>query len=204
MIQLHNFSFKIHDKFLFKEVNSNFESNQIHIIYGDNGIGKTTFFNILTGQIRNFIGKIIINQNEISKYNALELSEIISICYASQPKSDLWVHEVFSFSNIETNQIKECIKSFEIAQFMNRNIQELSEGERQWIFIARAMARNTPFILLDEPTAFLDLSKRKKLKEIIFQYSQNHTILINTHDEDLSRIENSSTWFIENQNFINK
>lgn len=204
MMQLDNFSFKIHDKILFKEVDIEFEANKIHIIYGDNGIGKTTFFNILTGQIRNYIGKIILNQNEISQYNALELSEIISICFASQPKSDLWVHEVFSFSNIETSQIQDCIKSFEIAQFMNRNIQELSEGERQWIFIARAMARNTPFILLDEPTAFLDLSKRKKLKEIIFQYSQSHTILINTHDEDLSRIENSTTFFIENQNFIKK
>lgn len=204
MMQLHNFSFIIHDKILFKEVDIDFEANKIHVIYGDNGIGKTTFFNILTGQIRNYDGKIILNQSEISKYNALELSEIMSICYASQPKSDLWVHEVFSFSNIETSQIEDCIKSFEIAQFMNRNIQELSEGERQWIFIARAMARNTPFILLDEPTAFLDLSKRKKLKEIIFQYSQSHTILINTHDEDLSKIENSTTWLIENQNFTKK
>jgi ABC-type multidrug transport system ATPase subunit len=61
MMQLDNFTFKIHDKILFKEVDIVFEANKIHTIYGDNGIGKTTFFNILTGQIRNYLGKIILN-----------------------------------------------------------------------------------------------------------------------------------------------
>jgi ATPase subunit of ABC transporter with duplicated ATPase domains len=63
------------------------------------------------------------------------------------------------------------------------------------------MARKATVLLLDEPTAFLDLSKRKKLKEILINASQSRTILINTHDEDLSKISNNIIWNIDNQNF---
>jgi iron complex transport system ATP-binding protein len=201
MIQIQNFNYEIQHKKLFKLVNTTFESQKIHTIYGDNGIGKTTFFQILSGMIRTYKGQIYIQNQDIKTLNALQLSDLISICYASQPQSDIFVHEVFSFSQIFDNQRDEIAKLFGIMDFMNRNIQALSEGERQWIFLARAMARKATVLLLDEPTAFLDLSKRKKLKKIIFQYSQSHTILINTHDEDLSKIENNIIWNIDNQNF---
>jgi iron complex transport system ATP-binding protein len=201
MIQIQNFNYEIQHKKLFKLVNTTFESQKIHTIYGDNGIGKTTFFQILSGMIRTYKGQIYIQNQDIKTLNALQLSDLISICYASQPQSDIFVHEVFSFSQICDNQREEIAKLFGIMDFMNRNIQALSEGERQWIFLARAMARKASILLLDEPTAFLDLSKRKKLKEILINASQSRTILINTHDEDLSKISNNIIWNIDNQNF---
>jgi iron complex transport system ATP-binding protein len=201
MIQIQNFSYEIQHKKLFKQVNTTFERQKIHTIYGDNGIGKTTFFQILSGIIRAYEGQIHIQNQDIKTLNALQLSDLISICYASQPQSDIFVHEVFSFSQIHENERNEIAKLFGIMDFMDRNIQALSEGERQWIFLARAMARKASILLLDEPTAFLDLSKRKKLKEILINASQSRTILINTHDEDLSKISNNIIWNIDNQNF---
>jgi iron complex transport system ATP-binding protein len=204
MIQVKDLTFEFYNKQLFKQMNLLFESNKVHTIYGDNGIGKTTFFQLLTGLQRNYEGQVLIQNNDIYMLNSFQLSDLISICYASQPQSEIFVHEVFSFSQIMDHDRDHIINLFEIKDFMNRNIQELSEGERQWIFIARAIARNTPIILLDEPTAFLDLSKRKKLKEIILQFSKNHTILINSHDEHLSKMPNSIIWEIDNQTFNQK
>lgn len=201
MIQLSHFSYKIQDKVLFNQVNTTFEENIIHTIYGNNGIGKTTFFNILTGKYRDFEGDILIQNHSIKSLNAMQLADFISICYASQPKSELFVNEVFSFSNISKIDKEEIYHLFELKEFSNKNIQALSEGERQWIFIARAMARKSVILLLDEPTAFLDLNKRRKLKEILELTSQTKTILINTHDEYLSNTHNNTSWSIENQNF---
>jgi ABC-type cobalamin/Fe3+-siderophores transport system ATPase subunit len=142
MIQVKDLTFEFYNKQLFKQMNLLFESNKVHTIYGDNGIGKTTFFQLLTGLQRNYEGQVLIQNNDIYMLNSFQLSDLISICYASQPQSEIFVHEVFSFSQIMDHDRDHIIK--------------------------------------------------------------NHTILINSHDEHLSKMPNSIIWEIDNQTFNQK
>jgi iron complex transport system ATP-binding protein len=77
-------------------------------------------------------------------------------------------------------------------------MSSLSEGEKQWIFLARAFSRNTECILLDEPTTFLDRTHKNEFIRLVKKYGNEKTILINTHDEKLLGITQNNLFEIRN------
>lgn len=202
MIELNNFSFSYKTQLIFDNINFKFEKNNLYIIHADNGIGKSTLFKIFIGILKNYTGTATILDHNLNTVSTKVISELISICLSTQPTNSLKVAELFEFSKIDIHSNIEEIRSWDIEKWLTKSIETLSEGERQWVFIARAFLSKNPIILLDEPTAFLDKSKRNLLIKKIEHSIENDpkSILINTHDDHLSQLKNAQIVEIKNYN----
>jgi iron complex transport system ATP-binding protein len=197
-LEIKSLSFKYKTKEIFKNINIDFKSNEISLIFGDNGVGKSTFFKFLLGDITNYEGNIFINNKNIKELSILDRSLIFSLCSASQPNVLIKVHEVLNFSALDFKYTEKVIHDFQVEKFLEREMSSLSEGEKQWIFLARAFSRNTECILLDEPTTFLDRTHKNEFIRLVKQYGNKKTILINTHDEKLLEITQNNLFEIRN------
>jgi|688.fasta_scaffold06161_10 iron complex transport system ATP-binding protein len=197
-LEIKSLSFKYKTKEIFKNINIDFKSNEISLIFGDNGVGKSTFFKFLLGDITNYEGNIFINNKNIKELSIIDRSLIFSLCSASQPNILIKVKEVFDFSSIDMEYSEKVIQDFKLEDYLNREMSSLSEGEKQWIFLARAFSRNTECMLLDEPTTFLDRTHKNEFIRLVKKYGNEKTILINTHDEKLLEITQNNLFEIRN------
>jgi iron complex transport system ATP-binding protein len=201
-LDIKSLSFNYKNKELFNNVNISFNKNDISLIFGDNGVGKSTFFKILLGEITDFQGEVILDDKNLNELSILDRSLIFSLCSASQPSILIKVKEVFDFSSIDVKYSKKVIQDFKLENYLNREMSSLSEGEKQWVFLARAFSRNTTILLLDEPTTFLDRMHKNEFIHIVQKYKKDKTILINTHDEKLLEIKPSNFFEINNFQII--
>lgn len=197
-LEIKSLSFGYKSKVIFKNTNVVFKPNEISLIFGDNGVGKSTFFKMLLGDILDYEGTILVNNKNLKELSITDRSFIFSICSASQPNILIKVKEVLNFSSSDNTYTENVIKDFKIENYLEREMQSLSEGEKQWIFLARAFSRNTDCILLDEPTTFLDRKHKSEFIKLVEKYADNKTILINSHDEKLFDIAQRKLFEINN------
>jgi iron complex transport system ATP-binding protein len=181
-------------------VNLTFNGGDFVGIVGLNGTGKSTFIKSLCGLLPLLDGDILFNGksirqlslNEISRQAAIVLTEKIggfnltvfdAVAAGQMPYTN-------SFNRLEQPHIaaiSEAIGSCGISSFVNKPLTELSDGMFQKTMIARAIAQQTPLMLLDEPTAFLDYASKHNLFSQLRALSDNENkcILLSSHDLDL-------------------
>ena len=170
-------------------------------ILGKNGIGKSTLLRTLTGVQDAISGDVIINGRNSNSYDFKELSTIISLVLTERlPDSQLTVFELVALGRqpytnwvgkLEKNdvaKIKWALEQTETAALAHRYFHELSDGQLQRVFIARALAQDTQIIMLDEPTAHLDMHHTIKIFQLLKKLSQetNKTIIMTTHEVNLA------------------
>ncbi|MHC4394890.1 MAG: ABC transporter ATP-binding protein [Planctomycetota bacterium] len=170
-------------------------------IAGPNGAGKTTLLNLLCGLLKPVTGSIEIDATPIESYSVRKLAQKIAVVRQEfVPVFDFTVTETVSMartpylgtlgfeSKTDTEIVKEALEMTDTAQFASRSLANLSGGERQRIFIARALAQNTPVLLLDEPTSFLDLKHQVGIYDLLrtAQRQKGKTIVAITHDINLA------------------
>lgn len=170
-------------------------------IAGPNGAGKTTLLNLLSGLLKPASGSIEIDSKPISSYSVRQLAKKIAVVRQEfVPVFEFSASQVVSMGRtpylstlaFETDADKEAIaEAFEMtdtARFADRPLGHLSGGERQRIFIARALAQQTPILLLDEPTNFLDMKHQVGIYDLLkeMQIEKQKTIVSVTHDINLA------------------
>jgi iron complex transport system ATP-binding protein len=170
-------------------------------IAGPNGAGKTTLLNLLCRVLSPKAGSIKIDSSPIESYSVRGLAQRIAIVRQEfVPVFDFTVAQVVSMARtpylgpfgFEGQADKDCVneamETTDTARFGSRPLAELSGGERQRVFIARALAQNTPILLLDEPTSFLDLKHQVGIYDLLkaMQVEKNKTIVAVTHDINLA------------------
>lgn len=187
-------------KVLLEIENLHLPSGSIHALIGANGAGKSTLLNTLTGKTKLLEGEISIAERNLNTVSERERSHLIAFVESSfsgvqylrledyvllgrSPYTD-----AFGRNTKEDKKIaNDAISLFGLDSYCNTDTSELSDGERQLAAIARAITQDTPVILLDEPTAFLDYGNRKtliaELNKIAIE--KNKCILFSTHDIDL-------------------
>lgn len=179
-------------------INLSFESGHFYCLLGGNGIGKTTLFRSVLGFLPVIKGQILIGGKPISKYTVAELSEYIS--YVPQAKDnsyDMSVLEVivmgrarfvkkFSQPSLHDYDVaKAILRNLEIEDLAEKPYSELSGGEQQIVLIARALAQDSKFILMDEPASNLDFENQKKVLECLKQLSGSGIgIILSSHSPD--------------------
>ena len=194
-----NKSFK--SKKALNKINIEFKSNIISGLLGPNGSGKTTLFNIIAGFLSPDIGKILLDHYVLNDKN-LSLRTKLGISYLPQEASifrDLSVYdnilsvaELFHKKENSINVTKNLIKQFSLSNFQMTKGKLLSGGERRRTEIARALASNPKFLLLDEPFAGIDPIAIEEVKSTISLLKKmNVGIIITDHNvkEAMSIVE---------------
>lgn len=174
-------------------------------VIGRNGLGKSTFLRTLaglqsplSGDVRWQDGDSTVSCRSLRKD---ELARIFSVVLTEQPDGvNLTVHDVVamgrmpytgffgSLGNDDEEMVEQALSLTGMSAFAHRDISTLSDGERQKIMIARAIAQHTPVMLLDEPTAFLDYESKKTTMAMLHAIAtdMDKLVVVSTHDLDIA------------------
>jgi len=201
-------------KTLIENFSIKINSGELIALTGLNGAGKSTLLFSLCGLNNPYKGKVEINGKNLHTSSVQEKSRLCGIVFTSQENIP-WM-DVYSFvasgraphtnlmghlSNEDKTVIEKIISETGLNDFQERFIYTLSDGEKQRCLIARALVQDTPFILLDEPTAFLDVRNKKQIMELLKELCFNHqkSILFSTHDIQLAKKYADSIWWINDR-----
>jgi iron complex transport system ATP-binding protein len=203
------------NKPIIEDINLDSEKSNLICIVGRNGIGKSTFLNTLSGILKPISGKIFYNNKNFSTLSMSEKSTLISYVPSQQEYlSNLTVYDLVSmgrspYTNIfdkhsdkDDEIINNALKEFNLEGLKHKSLHETSDGERQRTMICRAIVQETPIILLDEPTAFLDYYTKQKLLHNLSELSKTKKkcIIFSSHDLDISLKHSDLIWlFHENK-----
>ena len=191
-IKLIDVSKSFKSKKALNKINIEFNSNRINGLLGPNGSGKTTLFNIVAGFLYPDLGKILLDNFNLNDMS-LSLRTKLGISYLPQEASifrDLSVHdniysiaELFHGKNESSKITNDLIKQFSLSNFQKTKGKLLSGGERRRTEIARALASNPKFLLLDEPFAGIDPIAIEEVKSTISLLKKmNIGIIITDHN----------------------
>lgn len=170
-------------------------------LLGSNGAGKSTLLRTLAGLQPALSGEVRWNGKEIKAYAPRELARTLSVVLTFRPEAEaLTAGEVVEMGRIpygnawggsheaDAEQVDRAMALTGTEAFRHRPVSTLSDGERQRVFIAKALAQDTPAILLDEPTAFLDFPSKVGLLRLLVRLSheERKAVLFSTHDVELA------------------
>lgn len=218
MIQLKDLSigYKLHNgktKTIASHINASVESGMLTCLIGRNGTGKSTLLRTMTGFIPPLEGQVILEGRDLSMLSATERARIISIVLTERPETDnITVNELVGMGRLpytnfwgtlqeEDRQIvDDAMQMIGIYELRNRKIGTLSDGEKQKAMIGKAIAQQTPVIILDEPTAFLDYPSKQETMLLLHQLAQelNKTIFLSTHDLNIAYQVADKIWCMGN------
>ena len=183
------------------DINLELRSGQLACLIGENGIGKSTLLKTLTGFLPKLKGSLLLGNRDIESFSQRELARQVSIVVTQKPDvQNLTIEEIIGlgrspytgfFGRLRAEDRKvvdDAIATMGIEKLRGRMIQTLSDGERQKVMIAKALAQETPIILLDEPTAFLDFPSKAETFQSLqrMAHEKDKLILLSTHDLELA------------------
>ena len=198
-------------KVISENLNLQLRSSEVICLLAPNGSGKTTLVKTLSGFLTPLGGKIFLEGKEITQISPAKKARMLSVVLTERfQSSNMSVYSLVSlgrspytgwwgaFSRRDHHEVKSAISEMHLEPLQSRALSTLSDGERQKAMIARALAQDTPLIMLDEPTAHLDLPNRvdimKRLKRLA--HIRKKAVLITTHDLDLALQTADRLWLI--------
>lgn len=191
MLTTQNLSYRLRGKLLIDSLNMQFKAGLIYAILGPNGSGKTTFLKTLAGIWKATSGTVQWLQRDLLSQSRQEISRILTLVPQNpQVTFDFTVKEfvamgryIHGTSKSPTNCVEAVLQQVDAWQFRHRPINQLSQGERQRVYIARSLATEAPVLLFDEPVAHLDLRHQKDIWVLMKDLArQGKTILVSNHD----------------------
>lgn len=202
------------NKIVARGINASLLRGQLTCLLGPNGAGKSTLLKTLSAMLPPLDGKILINGRDMSSFSAMQLAKEIGVVLTEKLMlSNMTVYELISLgrspytgfwgrlSDDDRRVVNEAISLVHIESLQHRMIQTLSDGERQKVMIAKALAQNTPIIFLDEPTAFLDYPSKVEILQLLLRLSREKglTVFLSTHDLELALQVADEVWLIDKQ-----
>lgn len=183
------------------DIDLDLQPNKLVALIGANGIGKSTLLRTLTGIQHPLSGTVFLNGKNIQTYRPLELAQQLSLVLTEKlPPSNLTVFELVALgrqpytnwigklTEDDRAKINEAMQLTQIGHLADKKHYEISDGQLQKVLIARALAQDTPLIVLDEPTTHLDLVHKVSLFRLLKKLA-NETgkcIFFSTHDIDIT------------------
>ena len=201
MIQFDKLSLGYGSRILIEGLSARIEAGGLTALVGRNGTGKSTLLRAIVGLGEILGGDIKLQGRSIGVLSAGEFSQLVSFVTTDKVRiANLKCRDVVALGRAPyTNWIgrmqeqdrvivEQSLEAVGMADFADKTMDRMSDGECQRIMIARALAQQTPIILLDEPTAFLDMPNRYELCILLSRlaHEQDKTILFSTHELDIA------------------
>lgn len=204
-LELRNIDFSYNrtgrDSFRLDKVSLSVEKGEFITIIGPNGSGKSTLLKIISGFLKPSYGSVFINDDSISSYSAAQLAR--KIAFVPQKNNFTFQYSIsevilmgrnphlnfLGFENESDRKIvNDAIDLLGLTQLKNKGINEVSGGEAQRAFIARALAQQTEIILLDEPNSHLDIHHQLSIFDLLRKMNKDKelTVIAVSHDLNLS------------------
>lgn len=187
----------------------NLRSGEVTCLLGLNGAGKSTLLRTLCGFQPPIDGEVLLLDRDINSYTQREISRTIGVVLTEKTNAGgITVYDLVSLgrhpytgffgglSQSDHTIIKEALEAVGIEEKAKCYVSELSDGERQKVMVAKVLAQQCPIIILDEPTAFLDVTSRIETMVLLRRLAseQGKTILLSTHDLDMAIQMGDSIW----------
>ena len=185
----------------FLEVDERISEGSFVHVSGDSGIGKTTFFKILSGLVVPDFGFIKLNDKILldtaNKIFLPPQKRNISLMfqnYALFPNMTVKQNIAFAQTEKDENIVDELLENFALKTFENTSPSKLSGGQQQRVALARTLAQNAEIVLLDEPFSAVDIAMRKVMLNELLEFNKNNnsTFFVISHSEE--EFENFSTY----------
>ena len=205
------------DRVVADEINLNLPKGKLTCLVGKNGIGKSTLLRTLSKMQPKLSGTIEFENKNMDDFNGVELAKKISLVLTERiPSSNLTVYELIALGrqpytnwigklNIQDIElIQLAIEQTHIKDLVNQRCDELSDGQLQRAMICRALAQNTDLIILDEPTAHLDIQHKIETFKLLSNIAKdlNRSILISTHEIQMATQMADQLWLMTKDKII--
>lgn len=196
-IELHDVTLGYGERVLMADANVGFGWGELTALVGRNGTGKSTLLRTIAALARPQRGRITIGGKDSSELSMKEVASRIAFVSTEDVRvQNLHVWDVVSLGRApytnwvgrlteeDKTKVRESLRLVGMESFAEASMDSLSDGERQRVMIARALAQDTPIILLDEPTAFLDLPNKYEICLLLkkLAHKEGKCILFSTHD----------------------
>jgi len=194
-----------------KQLNISLKQGSFVCLLGNNGVGKSTLLKTISNMLSPLNGQIFLNDIPLYNYTAEERAKQISLVLTEAiPPSNLTVSEIVALgrqpytnwigalAQNDQSIIKKAMQQTQIEKFASKKLFELSDGQKQRVMIARALAQNTPIIILDEPTAHLDIHYKVSILNLLKTICKtlNKSILIATHEVSFATQLADELWLL--------
>ncbi|MFO7656704.1 MAG: ABC transporter ATP-binding protein [Bacteroidales bacterium] len=202
---------------LLSQLNLSCKKGEITGIIGRNGTGKSTLLKTMAGLLPPLHGEIFINNCNLLSYQRKALAKLVSFVSTEAPSlPSLKVIELVSLgrypytdwsgrlTQTDRSIIRQSVQQAGISHIAAKSVSEISDGERQRAMIARALAQDTDILILDEPTAFLDLPNKYEILRLLNHLAseKEKTIIFSTHDLNIALHEADTIWLLHNNNIL--
>jgi iron complex transport system ATP-binding protein len=199
-------------KELLRDLSFQLYSGELTCLLGPNGVGKSTLIKAILGDLKPWEGRLILDQQELHSYSLEERAKRIAVVL-SEPSypGNLTVGQLVALgrtphtswggklSTEDRNWVDQALSDTRLTALQDERLGELSDGQRQKAMIARALAQDGTVLVLDEPTAHLDLINRLDIMTLLREISQEKekAVLVVTHDLDIA-LETADRFWLMN------
>jgi len=202
------------EKVISRGLNASLNQCELTCLLGPNGAGKSTLLRTLCAFQKALGGDVEVLGKSIKKYKPQELAKVVSVVLTDNSKiSNLTAFEVIAMgrspytgfwgklNDRDKTIIEKCLGWVGIEHLAERKMQTLSDGERQKVMIAKAIAQETPIIFLDEPTAYLDYPSKVQMMLLLHRLAKalKKTIFMSTHDLEHALQVADQVWLLDQE-----
>jgi iron complex transport system ATP-binding protein len=186
-------------------------SGELVCLIGPNGAGKTTLMRTLAGMLSPLAGQVALLGDNVRNLDSRILAQRLSVVLTDRIEVGLlsgyalvalgrhpYTDWTGNLSKHDETIVRWAVEAVGASDIAARSVNELSDGERQKLMIARALAQEPALMILDEPTAFLDLPRRVEIMQLLRQIARQteRAILLSTHDLDLALRNADRIWLM--------
>ena len=189
-------------------INCTLTAGELTCLLGDNGVGKSTLLKTIAGLLPPLNTNSSTPASQVTTMDprqiaivltdridapALTVCEVVGL--GRTPYTNFWG----TLSDTDKEIVDNSMETVGVAHLSNRLITQLSDGERQKVMVAKALAQQTPFVLLDEPTAFLDYHSRVEMFRLLqrLAHEEQKAILLSTHDIEQALHFGDTFWLMK-------
>lgn len=217
MLEIQNLTLGYGKNILLRNISAQASPGELIVIAGRNGSGKSTLIRAMTGLQKPLAGRILTDGIDIGSLPRETAARKVSIVNTDRVRipwlkcRDLvalgrapWTGWTGRLSDRDEEAVSEALESTGMTDFAMRSMDSMSDGECQRIMIARALAQDTPLMVLDEPTAFLDLPGRHQITELLARLAaeKGKTVIFSTHDIGIALQRADRFWILDRDGLI--